>query len=234
MLALREARSRPERLQAAKEQCRCRRHHRSHQRLSVSQRRQPPRVLDLQHRRQFHCSPHKGIFLKYTAGNYGKAYIGMKNSSLDIDGKGDVRVKLPGRARWIIHNVKHVPGLARNLISVGQLGKEGYALQMSSGSWKRLGFMIMFRALGLGFITTWFDEEELSWLVSAIVQASSVAIAAFSATGRAWNTGCKLETPHKNHKNINEEHTKRTAGVTPKQRSWSREGLGLESSFLHG
>ncbi|TQD86450.1 hypothetical protein C1H46_027939 [Malus baccata] len=87
---------------------------------------------------EFHCSPHKGIFEKYTAGNYGKAYFGLNNSSLDIVGKGDVRVKLPSGARWIIHNVKHIPGLARNLISVGQLGKEGYALQMSSGSWKVL------------------------------------------------------------------------------------------------
>ncbi|KAM1259281.1 hypothetical protein ACFX2J_038611 [Malus domestica] len=87
---------------------------------------------------QFHCSPHKGIFGKYTAGNYGKAYIGMKNSSLDIVGKGDVGVKLPGRARCIIHNVMHIPGLVRNLISVGQLGKEGYTLQMSCGSWKVL------------------------------------------------------------------------------------------------
>ncbi|KAM0984446.1 hypothetical protein EV1_011937 [Malus domestica] len=71
---------------------------------------------------EFHCSSHKGIFEKYTAGNYSNAYFGMKNDSLlDTVKKGNVRVKLLSGARWIIHNVKYILGLARNLISVGQL-----------------------------------------------------------------------------------------------------------------
>ncbi|KAM0987785.1 hypothetical protein ACFX2I_011796 [Malus domestica] len=71
---------------------------------------------------EFHCSPHKGIFEKYTTRNYSNAYFDVKNNrSLDTVKKSNVRVKLPNGVRWIIHNVKHIPGLARNLISVGQL-----------------------------------------------------------------------------------------------------------------
>ncbi|TQD86453.1 hypothetical protein C1H46_027942 [Malus baccata] len=87
---------------------------------------------------QFHCTPHKGILEKYTAGNYGKAYSLTTDPGLDIVGKGDVRIKLPGGARWTIHNVRHIPGLVRYLISVGQLDKEGYALQVDcwTRTWK--------------------------------------------------------------------------------------------------
>ncbi|KAM1485526.1 hypothetical protein ACFXTO_037439 [Malus domestica] len=41
---------------------------------------------------------------KYTAGNYGKAYL-ANNAALDIVGRGDVRVKLPSGARRVLHNV---------------------------------------------------------------------------------------------------------------------------------
>lgn len=78
---------------------------------------------------------------KYTAGNYGKAYL-ANNAALDIVGRGDVRVKLPSGARWVLHNVMHVPGLKRNLISVSQLTKEGYQVE---------GFVVMKGPLVLSY-----------------------------------------------------------------------------------
>lgn len=48
-------------------------------------------------------------------------------------GKGGVRIRLPNRAIWKIHNVRHVLGLKRNLISVGQLDKEGHPMTFVSG-----------------------------------------------------------------------------------------------------
>ncbi|KAM1154683.1 hypothetical protein PS2_036738 [Malus domestica] len=93
----------------------------------------------------FHCSPHQGIMEKYTAGNYGKAYL-ANNAALDIVGRGDVRVKLPSGARWVLHNVMHVPGLKRNLISVSQLTKEGYQVAIGPE-----GFVVMKEPLVLSY-----------------------------------------------------------------------------------
>ncbi|KAM1339926.1 hypothetical protein ACFX15_038115 [Malus domestica] len=140
MQTLREARSRPERVQASEEQCGCRRRNRSHQRRSVSHRRQPAGVLDLQRRRAVPLQPAQGDF--------GEVYRRqLRQGLLPHDGSWAAhcwkrrrpdQVAGRGGARWIIHNVRHIPGLVRNLISVGKLDKEGYALQMSSGSWKLL------------------------------------------------------------------------------------------------
>ena len=51
-------------------------------------------------------------------------------------GKGDVRIKLPNGATWTLHDVRHIPGLKRNLISVGQLDKEGCMTTFSESCWK--------------------------------------------------------------------------------------------------
>lgn len=82
-----------------------------------------------------HCSPHQEIMEKYTSGNFGKVYT-ANNESLDVVGKGDVRIKLPTGGIWILPDVRHIPGLKRNLISVGQLANEGYGVCCSPDGWR--------------------------------------------------------------------------------------------------
>ena len=44
---------------------------------------------------------------------------------LDIIGKGKVLIKLENGNQWLLKEVKHVPSLRNNLISIRQLGSEG-------------------------------------------------------------------------------------------------------------
>ena len=55
---------------------------------------------------------------------------------LKILGKGDVQISLPNGSVWRLQNVRHVPGLKKNLISVGQLDDEGHVVSFMDGLWK--------------------------------------------------------------------------------------------------
>ena len=49
---------------------------------------------------------------------------------------GDVNLKMPNGSVWKIHKMRHVPGLMRNLISVGQLDDEGHNVVFNNRGWK--------------------------------------------------------------------------------------------------
>ena len=66
----------------------------------------------------FHTTPHQEIIQNYVAGNFGKVYL-ADGSALDVVGMGDVRILLPSGSVWLLENVRHIPELRRNLISVG-------------------------------------------------------------------------------------------------------------------
>ena len=61
----------------------------------------------------FQSSPNKELFRNFKFGNFEKVY-------LEIKGKGDVR---------------YIPGLKKNLISIGQLDSTGYATELEKSSW---------------------------------------------------------------------------------------------------
>lgn len=83
----------------------------------------------------FHSTSQKECMMNYTAGNFEKIHLG-DGESIDIVGKGDVHIKMPNQSVWKPKNVRHVPDLKRNLISVGQLDAEGYATTFVGDSWK--------------------------------------------------------------------------------------------------
>ena len=56
--------------------------------------------------------------------------------ALDVVGMGDVRILLPKGSIWLLEKVQHIPNPRRNLISVGQLDDEGYAILFVGGTWK--------------------------------------------------------------------------------------------------
>lgn len=83
----------------------------------------------------FHVSQHREIMENYISGNFGKVSL-LNGNSMDVVGKGDVRIKLSNNATWILHDVKHIPGHQWNLISVGLLSRKGYGMKFSSDGWE--------------------------------------------------------------------------------------------------
>ena len=55
---------------------------------------------------------------------------------LDVVGMEDVWILLPNGSVWLLEKVRHILDLRRNLISVGQLDDERYAILFVGGIWK--------------------------------------------------------------------------------------------------
>ena len=55
---------------------------------------------------------------------------------LDIVGKGNVKVVTSNGSVIKLNGVRHIPGLQRNLISIGQLDAEGYTVTFGCSNWK--------------------------------------------------------------------------------------------------
>jgi len=72
----------------------------------------------------FHATTGHDIFQNYVKDELGKVYLG-DNEPCDIVGKGDEMVSLSNSLTLKLRNVRHVPKLKRNLISVSQLADRG-------------------------------------------------------------------------------------------------------------
>ena len=45
--------------------------------------------------------------------------------------KGKSKIKLQNENHWLLYKVRHVPRLSKNLISIGQLGDDGCAVNFN-------------------------------------------------------------------------------------------------------
>ncbi|CAH9144429.1 unnamed protein product [Cuscuta epithymum] len=90
-------------------------------------------VLDS--RASFHSCDNSEVMEQYTPGNFGEVYL-ADDEPLKIVGKGTVHVKTPNGCMLKLNGVRHIPGLRRNLLSIGQLDEEGYAVAFDSRNWK--------------------------------------------------------------------------------------------------
>ena len=66
-----------------------------------------------------HVTPHRDWFISYEE-TIGSVTLG-DSYSCDIVGIGDIAMVMANGVRFVIHNVRHVPTLTCNLISVGRL-----------------------------------------------------------------------------------------------------------------
>lgn len=82
----------------------------------------------------FHATSQKEFFKNYVSGNLGKVYLGNEQSC-EIVGKIEVKIKLNGSV-WELKNVRHIPDLTKDLISVGQLASDGYTTVFYGDDWK--------------------------------------------------------------------------------------------------
>jgi transposase InsO family protein len=96
------------------------------------------------------------LFENYISGNFGKVYLG-DDQACDITVKGDVKIQLNGSV-WKLDNVRHVPDLRKNLISIGQLASDGYVTTFTGDKWKILnGTMTITRGTKNGTLYTTTD-----------------------------------------------------------------------------
>ncbi|CAN0906841.1 Retrovirus-related Pol polyprotein from transposon TNT 1-94 [Linum grandiflorum] len=82
-----------------------------------------------------HVTSRREFFSSYSPGNYGVVRIGNDNLSKVIS-KGDVYLETMDGARLLLRDVRHVPDMRLNLISVDKLDGEGYFHTFNNGQWK--------------------------------------------------------------------------------------------------
>lgn len=68
-------------------------------------------------------------------GKFGKVYL-ADDESLNIIGNCDVHIKIINGYQWNLQDVKFVPSLKRNLISLGQFDSSRYITIFRDSSWK--------------------------------------------------------------------------------------------------
>ena len=83
----------------------------------------------------FHSSPNKELFRNFKSENFGKVYL-ADNKDLEIKEKRDVCIKTLAGNQWTLKDVRYIPGLKKNLISIGQLDSTDYAIELGKSSWK--------------------------------------------------------------------------------------------------
>ncbi|KAB5556119.1 hypothetical protein DKX38_007028 [Salix brachista] len=102
----------------------------------------------------FHTSSHRESMQNYVAGDFGKVYL-ADGEALNVVGMGDVSVALPNKNKWILQNVRHIPELKKNLISVGQLDECGFTVVFSNGTWMvKKGAMILAKEVKFSHLKT--------------------------------------------------------------------------------
>ncbi|WVY90442.1 hypothetical protein V8G54_035956 [Vigna mungo] len=93
----------------------------------------------------FHVTPHEGFFSSYKKGDFGTMKMGNHVTS-KIVGIGEVTLTTENGTRLVLKEVRHVPEMRLNLISVGKLDDAGMNNQFSDGKWKLCrGSMIVAR-----------------------------------------------------------------------------------------
>jgi hypothetical protein len=66
----------------------------------------------------FHATSHRKHFLDYVQGDFGQVHLG-DDAPCKIVGMGKVKIKQCNGNQWLLKEVRHVPYLRKNLISIG-------------------------------------------------------------------------------------------------------------------
>ena len=65
-----------------------------------------------------HATPHRKFFHDYVQGDFGHVLLG-DDEPCKIVGKGKVWIKLNNGSEWLLNDVRHIPTMKRNMISIG-------------------------------------------------------------------------------------------------------------------
>ncbi|KAH9752684.1 hypothetical protein KPL71_014795 [Citrus sinensis] len=95
----------------------------------------------------YHMCPHKNLFSSYQPFEGGKVLMG-NNASCKVIGIGSVRLKMSDGIIRELDNVRHIPELKRNLISLSMLDKAGCCIRLESSSLKVIkGSLILMKGV---------------------------------------------------------------------------------------
>ena len=72
----------------------------------------------------FHATPDRKHFHDYVQGYFGQVRLG-DDKPCKIIGRGTIFIKQQNGNKWLLKEVRHVPDLKKNIISIGHLGGEG-------------------------------------------------------------------------------------------------------------
>ena len=93
----------------------------------------------------FHMCPNKNLFIIYEVYNGGLVVMG-NDAMCKVVGRGIIRLRMfDGMTRELV-DVRHVPDLKRNLISIGMLDKMGCLVKLEAGTLKVIkGSMVLMK-----------------------------------------------------------------------------------------
>ncbi|KAK3039795.1 hypothetical protein RJ639_027108 [Escallonia herrerae] len=101
-----------------------------------------------------HCTPHRDCFCDYVHGDYGHVTVG-NGYRCSIVVKGKVEIKLSNGGTLVLKDVRHIPELQKNLISVSGLDREGNFVAFGEKQWKvTKGSMVVARGERVGTLYT--------------------------------------------------------------------------------
>ncbi|KAG9457668.1 hypothetical protein H6P81_002176 [Aristolochia fimbriata] len=83
----------------------------------------------------FHCTSHKEWFCDYIKSEFGHVIV-ENGQKCKIEGRGIIHLKMNDGGKLILKEVRHIPDLQKNLISVNKLDQEGYKITFENSSWK--------------------------------------------------------------------------------------------------
>ena len=82
----------------------------------------------------FHATHRSEALRNLKVGDFGKVRL-ANDDVLDVTGMGDIDLKTPVGS-WTLKDVRVIPSLKKQLISVGQLDEQGHEVKFGNGQWK--------------------------------------------------------------------------------------------------
>jgi hypothetical protein len=83
----------------------------------------------------FHAITHRKYFIDYIQGDFGQVHLG-DDAPCKIVGMGKVQIKKNNENQWLLKEVRHVPYLRKNIISIEKLTIEGCISIFIDKAWK--------------------------------------------------------------------------------------------------
>jgi len=137
----------------------------------------------------FHSSPSKELFHNFVGRKFGKVHP-ADNKSLEILGRGNVNVKVLNGGLWKLQDVRYIPGLTKNLISISQLDSIDYKTEFGNGSWKMVkGALVVARGMKSG---TSYTTGGCTNLVANVAESSCSTSLWHSRLGHMSEKGLKI------------------------------------------
>ncbi|KAK1430235.1 hypothetical protein QVD17_12833 [Tagetes erecta] len=83
----------------------------------------------------FHATHSSEALQNLKEGDFGKVRL-ANDDVLDVTGMGDIDLVTSVGSKWTLKDVRVIPSLKKQLISVGQLDEQGHEVKFGNGQWK--------------------------------------------------------------------------------------------------